>query len=442
MLDVFDDDDGVVDDETDGENHREERQCVDAEVKRDERDERADQGYGHSQERYERRAPALQKDEDDEHDEEKRLDEGVHDLRDGFTDIVRAVHDRIAAHLRRKVRPCLVNDLFDSGDRLHGIGITRELNAHGKRRMSIRLRDDVVRLRARLHARDILEAHEAAVARSAHDDITKLLGRHETAVDLARRLLFLHLGHGHRADCTRRRLYILLLDRSCNVGDRQAEFCELVGIEPDAHRIVRAEDLDVADAMHTLDLIEEIDRRVILEERTVVEVAIRIHGDHHRHVVRGLLRRDANRLDVVGQARRRHGNIVLHLDRIHVAVRSGLERDRKTIAPRVVRVGAHVVHALRAVDLILNDLRDRLIDDARARARIHRADGDRRRRDLRVLRDRQLKPRDNAADNDQKRDDDGKNRPMDKKLCQAYALLCLFAQRAHTGIKCLHIVFE
>ena len=47
MLDILDDHDGVVDDETDGENHREERQCVDAEVKRDERDERADQGYGH-----------------------------------------------------------------------------------------------------------------------------------------------------------------------------------------------------------------------------------------------------------------------------------------------------------------------------------------------------------------------------------------------------------
>ena len=121
--------------------------------------------------------------------------------------------------------------------------------------MSVRLGDDAVRLRARLHTRDILEAHKAAALGSAHDDIAELLGRHETAVHLARRLLFLHLGHGHRTDRTRRRLHVLLLDCSCDIGDRESEFCELVGIEPDTHRIIRAEDLDVADAMHTLDLI-------------------------------------------------------------------------------------------------------------------------------------------------------------------------------------------
>ena len=121
--------------------------------------------------------------------------------------------------------------------------------------MSVRLGDDAVRLRARLHTRDILEAHEAAALGSAHDDIAELLGRHETAVHLARRLLFLHLGHGHRTDRTRRRLHVLLLDRGCDIGDRESEFCELVGIEPDTHRVIRAEDLDVADAMHALDLI-------------------------------------------------------------------------------------------------------------------------------------------------------------------------------------------
>jgi hypothetical protein len=53
----------------------EERQRVDRKAQRGEGAERADQRYGHDQNRNQRRAPALQEQVDDEYDEHERNSE-------------------------------------------------------------------------------------------------------------------------------------------------------------------------------------------------------------------------------------------------------------------------------------------------------------------------------------------------------------------------------
>ena len=73
MLDRFHDDDGVIDDQTDGEHESEERERVDGEPEERKKHEGADQRDGHGAERDQRRAPALQEDEDDEDDEQRAL---------------------------------------------------------------------------------------------------------------------------------------------------------------------------------------------------------------------------------------------------------------------------------------------------------------------------------------------------------------------------------
>ena len=87
MLDGFDDNDGIVDDETDREHETEERERVHREAKEREERERADERYGHGQQWNERRAPSLKKDEYDEDDQhqgfKKRVLDLVHALRDG-----------------------------------------------------------------------------------------------------------------------------------------------------------------------------------------------------------------------------------------------------------------------------------------------------------------------------------------------------------------------
>ena len=81
LLDVLDDDDGIVDDEADGKDHGEECQCVDREVEHDERAERTDQGDRHGEQRDDRRAPVLQEDEDDKDDEQQCLELAHHLVR-------------------------------------------------------------------------------------------------------------------------------------------------------------------------------------------------------------------------------------------------------------------------------------------------------------------------------------------------------------------------
>ena len=83
VLDVvhhrLDHDDGVVDDDADGEHEAEHRQRVHREAEHREEDERADQRHGHGEERDDRRPQVLQEDEHHQRDQDDRLDEGVDD---------------------------------------------------------------------------------------------------------------------------------------------------------------------------------------------------------------------------------------------------------------------------------------------------------------------------------------------------------------------------
>ena len=238
LFDILDDDDSIIDDEADGEDHREERQCVDREVEHDERAERTDQGNRNGEQRDDRRAPVLQEDEDDEDDEQQCLEERHENLFDGCADVVRRVEDRRHLHARRQRLLRFIKDLADFADCLHGVCITRELNAEADGRVAIELRNDGFRLGARLDLRDILEADELAVTIRLDDDVAELLRRRQSAFDLAGHLLFLAVVDRHGADRTGRGLDILLLDGRRDIGDRKAQLCELVWVEPDAHRVV------------------------------------------------------------------------------------------------------------------------------------------------------------------------------------------------------------
>ena len=416
LFDVLDNDDSVIDDEADSQDHREERQRIDGEIEDDERGERADERHRDSEQRDDRRAPVLQEDEDDEHDERERFRERMKHFLDRRLDVIRRVENLRHLHARRQIGLRFLEDLADAGHRLHGIRITRKLDAEADGRVAVELRDDGVAFLPRLDAGDIFQAHELAFAVRAQDDVAEFFRRHETAGDLARVLFFLPVLDRQRADRAGRRLDVLLFDRARDVRDREAELRELVRVQPDAHRIIRAEHHDVADALDALDLVEQVDIGVILEECTVIAAVLGVERHHVGHVVRRLARRDADRLDVGRQRRRRCRCVVLHLDGVHIAVRARLEDDLQAVAARVIGVRGHVIHALRAVDLLLDDLRDRIIDDGRRSARVRRADGNRRRRNLRVLRNRQLRRRNRTDNHDDQRDDNRENRAMNEEF--------------------------
>ena len=103
-------------------------------------------------------------------------------------------------------------------------------------------------------------------------------------------------------------------------------------------------------------------------------------GEHEIRV--GLGDGDAGVLDLLRQAALRGGHAVLHVHRRDIQVVAGAEGD-VDVAGAVVRAGrSDVVHALDAVDLLLQRNGDRGLDHLRVRAHVVAADGHLRRRKI------------------------------------------------------------
>ena len=99
-----------------------------------------------------------------------------------------------------------------------------------------------------------------------------------------------------------------------------------------------------------------------------------------------------------------------------------LEGDRDREAAVAGRVRRQVDHVLDAVDLLFDRRDHGRGDDVGAGARILARDGDRRRRDFRILRDRQARKRHAAEDHENDRDHGGKNRPINEEVRYAHAV--------------------
>ena len=124
----------------------------------------------------------------------------------------------------------------------------------------------------------------------------------------------------------------------------------------------------------------------------------------------------AQPLHVLGQPRQRvlHAVLRQHLRDVQVGADPEGHRDGELAVAG--RLAAHVEHVLDAVDLLLERRRDRPRDRLGGGAGIDRRDLDRRRHDLRILRDRQDGER---AEPDQRHEDaehGGEDRPVDEDV--------------------------
>ena len=144
VLDILDDDDRIIDNKTDRKHHRKERQCIDGEIQQNERAECSDEGHRHGKQRDERRTPALQKEEDDEHDEQQRFNEGMHNLLDGRIDVVRTVKDGLHLESRWECLLRIIEDLAHLGECDHRIRVGGQLNAETDGRIAVKLRHNVI----------------------------------------------------------------------------------------------------------------------------------------------------------------------------------------------------------------------------------------------------------------------------------------------------------
>jgi len=104
-------------------------------------------------------------------------------------------------------------------------------------------------LRSKLDPRHIAEPDDGAVLRRLQADRAKLLGGLETRLDRDGRVELLRRRGGQVADLASRHLRILRLHGRGHVGHGQLVAVELHRIDPDPHRILRAEQLKAANAV-------------------------------------------------------------------------------------------------------------------------------------------------------------------------------------------------
>ncbi len=191
----------------------------------------------------------------------------------------------------------------------------------------------------------------------------------------------------------------------------------LYGIEPDAHGVLAlAEDDHVAHARNTLERVLHVNVEIV-GDVLVREAAIgRIEAGRKHEVRVRFGDGDAGVLDFLRQTAGRRRNAVLHVDRGDVQVIAGAKND-VDVAGAVVGTGrGDVVHALDAVDLLLQRRGHRRLHHLRVRAHVVAGNRHLRRRKSRIQRDRQRRYADRACDHDQQRANRRKNRSLDEKV--------------------------
>ena len=276
----------------------------------------------------------------------------------------------------------------------------------------------VVGLGADLRSPNILQLNNAVLG--VLDDDVFELQRIGQAPDHSQGDLEVLLLVGRRtAQLTGRNFDVLFLQRSHHVGGGQLPRRQLRGIEPDAHRILAlAEDHHIAHARYALQRVFHVDVEIVRDVLVRKAVVGRIEpGGKHKVGIR-LGNGDAGVLDLLRQTALRRGDAVLHVDRGDVQVVAGAKGhvDRAGAVVRTRR--GDVVHALDAVDLLLQWNRYRRLHHLRVRANVIAGNGDLRRRQVRVERDRQRRNADSARQNDQQRADGRKNWPLNKEINQ------------------------
>ena len=273
-----------------------------------------------------------------------------------------------------------------------------------------------VLLGAEFQARQVAEPHDRAVRVALDDDLSELLGALQAALDVDRQLNLNAFVIGRAADLAGGDLDVLAAHRVQHLVGGQILLGDLVRVEPQAHGVVaRAEQAHLADPAHPGQLVLDVQGRVVAQVEHVVAFAGRAQMHHHGQVRRALDRGDAELADHVGQARQGLGDPVFDLLLGQVRIGADLEGhgQRHVAVGRGQRV--HVEHALDAVDLLFERRCHGLGDDRRVGARELGLDHDRRRRHLGVLRDRQIDHGGQAGDEDQHRQDAGKDRAIDEE---------------------------
>ena len=416
-LDVLHHDDGVVDDNADGEHQREQRHGIGRIADEQHHREGADDRDRHRKQRDQRGAPFAQEQEHHHGNENDGRHQRANDLLDGRADKDRGVPEHGLSEVARKARREPAHGVANAAGDLDRIGAWGLVDADRGCRGAVEPAVAILRFGAHLHARHVLDADDGAVGIGAQHDGGEFLRTRQPALGLDVDLDLLLAPGRRRADAAERGLDILARHRRDDVVRRHVELGEAIGVEPDAQRIVeRTEQGCLADAFDPRQRIDDVDGRVVAEVDGIVGVVGGVDVDHLQQRGGLLADGEASARHFRRQLRRGEAYAVLHVDGVDVGIGAERKRHREVVAAVGAAGGLVIDRVVDAVDLLLDRLRDRGLHHFGVGARIVGLHRDLRGHDVGELRDRDGGNGDRAGKRNDDGDDDGKARPVDEDV--------------------------
>ncbi len=302
--------------------------------------------------------------------------------------------------------------------RIHGlerIGARRQQNGGARRRLSVEQAFDGIGIGAQFDPGDIAQPHHGPRGVGLENDVAELLRCLQLRLGRDSGVQFGALGSGLAAQRAGRNLGILRLDGVGDIRRHQAEIVQLVGVHPDAHGILRAEHLDIADACDAAQRVHHLGCHEVGDIDIVVAVAVVINRHDQDEIGKRFGDSDTLLLHLGGQLRDRLLHLVLHLHLGDVGIGAGRESRGDRNRSVRIRGGGEIKKIVQAGELLFDHLGDGILQRFGVGARIEGADHHGRRCDGGILRYRQAQSGDGARQHDDDGNDPGKHRAIDKE---------------------------
>ena len=423
-LDVFDDDDGVVDDQAGGQGDAEQRERVDGEAQQLNEGERSDERDRDGDGGNDGGTPVLEENEDDKDDEKDGGAQGRDHVADGFSDGVGGVEGDLIFHAGRKA----LGQAVEFGDALL-VNVERVGGGKLSDRDTDRFAPVVIEVvgivfGAEFGVADIFQANQRAIGIAFEDDVIELSGFGKAA-DGANADLEILAGHGGLgSDLSGGDFDVLLAESSYHIVGGEGAAGHADGIEPEAHGIFSfAEDEDVGHAGNALQGVANINVKIVADEEGGVALVGRKDRAAEDEILRGLGDGDSDLLDGGGEPSGSSVDAVLDVNRSEVGIAAEVESGGDGADAIVGAGGGDVLHALSAVDLLLEGGGNSGFDGLGAGSGIDGRDADLRRREIGKLRDGKRGDADGACENDQQGADGREYGAMNKKVDHSKTVL-------------------
>ena len=191
--------------------------------------------------------------------------------------------------------------------------------------MPVYARGDGIILRPQLHPRHVLDSHRGTIRIGAHDDVAEFFRRGQAAFCDDNRIQLLAGRCRQLPKFAGSELRILGSHGLGDIAGCQVIGMELLGLQPQPHRIFGAEQYRLAHARHAADILQQVGCGVAAESHIVAALVRRNQRDEHQVITRRLRHGYAHTTYIIRQTCFGALDAVLCFDRSDIKIGARLE---------------------------------------------------------------------------------------------------------------------